>query len=80
MPLAEAGAWFDDDANRLRGEFVLVVSAPPPLEGIPPEAERVLGLLLAEMPLKQAAGLAAEITGVGRKLLYQRALELKDGD
>ncbi len=77
MPLGKAAAWFDADANRQRGEFVLVVSAPPPVVGIPPEAERVLGLLLAEMPLKTAAALAAELTGIGRKPLYQRALELK---
>ena len=36
---------------------------------------RVLNLLLAEMPLKRAAALAAEITGVRKNLLYQVALE-----
>jgi 16S rRNA (cytidine1402-2'-O)-methyltransferase len=41
------------------------------------EGERVLALLLAELPLKQAVKLAAEITGAKRNALYQRALELK---
>lgn len=77
MRLDEAEAWFAADANRCRGEFVLLVSAPPPREGLDAEAERVLGLLLAELPLKSAAHLAAEITGVPRKALYQRALALK---
>lgn len=78
LPLGEAPAWFAADANRCRGEFVLVVSAPPPREGLDADAERVLQLLLAELPLKQAAKLAAEITGTAKNQLYQRALELKD--
>jgi len=38
---------------------------------------RVLDLLLAEMPLKRAAAVAADITGVRKNLLYQAALERK---
>ena len=80
MPLAEAPAWLAADPNRGRGEFVLLVSAAPPAEGLPPEAERVLGLLLAELPVKQAAKLAAAITGAAKNALYERALALRDGD
>lgn len=76
MPLAEAPGWLAADANRGRGEFVLLVSAAPPSEGLPPEAERVLTLLLAELPVKQASKLAATITGTSKNALYQRALEL----
>jgi 16S rRNA (cytidine1402-2'-O)-methyltransferase len=78
--LDEAGDWLAADANRRRGEFVLIVSgAPAPThEGMPAEAERVLGLLLAELPLKQAAALAAAITGVRKNELYARALALRD--
>ena len=79
MPLADAPAWLAADANRQRGEFVLVVSAPPPREGMDVETERVLVALLAELPVKQAAKLAAEITGQPKNALYARALELKDG-
>lgn len=78
MPLAEASAWLAADANRVRGEFVVLVSPAPPREGLPAEAERVLALLLAELSVKAAARLAAEITGASRKALYQRALELRE--
>ena len=49
-------------------------------EGLPAEAERVLRLLLAELPLKQAAALAAAITGARKNELYARALELRAPD
>lgn len=76
MPLAAGPAWLAADENRRRGEFVLLVSAPPPREGLDVEAERVLRLLLAELPVKQAAKLTAAITGAARNDLYQRALDL----
>lgn len=78
LPLAEAPAWLATDSNHQRGEFVLIVSGPAPREGLDAEAERVLKTLLAELPTKQAAKLAAEITGVGKNELYQRALALKN--
>ena len=78
MPLGEAPAWLAADANHQRGEFVLVVSAPPPRAGIDAETERVLAALLAELPVKQAAKLAAQITGQPKNALYARALELKN--
>ncbi|HZV55728.1 MAG TPA: 16S rRNA (cytidine(1402)-2'-O)-methyltransferase [Rhodocyclaceae bacterium] len=77
MPLAEGPAWLAADDNRRRGEFVVAVSGPPPRQGLDIEAERVLKTLLAELPVKQAAKLAAEITGAAKNDLYQRALELK---
>lgn len=77
MPVAEGPAWLAGDANRRRGEFVLVVSGPPPREGLDAATERVLKALLAELPVKQAAKLAAEITGAAKNDLYRRALELK---
>ena len=79
LPLGEATAWLAADADHARGEFVLVVSGCPPAEGLSAEALRVLELLLAELPVKSAAQLAAEIIGVPRKQLYARALELKQG-
>lgn len=79
MPLAAAPAWLAADENHRRGEFVLLVSAPPPREGLDAETERILKLLLAELPVKQAAKLAAAITGQPKNALYERALALKDG-
>ena len=79
LPLADAPAWLAADENHRRGEFVLLVSAPPPHEGLDVETERILKALLAELPVKQAAKLAATITGQPKNALYERALELKDG-
>jgi len=80
MPLAAAPAWLAADENHRRGEFVLLVSAPPPnVEGgLDAESERVLKLLLAELPVKQAAKLAAAITGQPKNVLYDRALTFKE--
>ena len=77
MPLSEARAWFAADENRRRGEFVLVVSGPPPRVGLDADTERTLTILLAELPVKQAAKLAATLSGAAKNDLYQRALELK---
>lgn len=79
LPLAEASAWVRADANRQRGEFVVCVDAAPQGEGLSAEAERVLSLLLEELPLKGAAKLAASITGASKNALYERALALKEG-
>ena len=56
-------------------EYNMTASAPEGEQGIGTEAQRVLDLLLAELPLKRAAALASEITGVRKNLLYQVALE-----
>ncbi|WAG80057.1 16S rRNA (cytidine(1402)-2'-O)-methyltransferase [Metapseudomonas furukawaii] len=77
-PLAELCAWVAADANQQRGECVVLVGGWQPPEGedsVSAEAVRVLELLLAEMPVKRAAALAAEITGVRKNLLYQEALK-----
>ncbi len=75
--LAGLSTWLKSDANQQRGEFVVMVAgAPLEDQEVDAETERVLRLLLAEMPLKQAATLAAKITGVKKNLLYQFALQL----
>lgn len=81
MPLVDAPAWLAADDNHRRGEFVLLVSAPPAIAdaaGLDAESERILGLLVEELPVKQAAKLAAAITGRPKNTLYDRALALKD--
>ncbi len=73
-PLGEALVWLQADANRQRGEFVLMVSGVSPAED-DGEGERVLRLLLDDgLSVKQAARLAHGITGAGKKQLYDRAL------
>ncbi len=75
MPACELPAWLAADANRSRGEFVLLIAgAPPAADSVAPETERVLRLLLRELPLSAATRLAAEITGARRKDLYDMAL------
>lgn len=77
--LNEASAWLQADANQQRGEFVLLIEAAPIVEAeeISIEAQRVLKCLLAELPLKQAVALAAEITNLKKNDLYEFALVLK---
>ncbi len=77
-PLEELCGWVAADSNQQRGECVVLVGgwqAPEGEGALSAEALRVLDLLLAELPVKRAAALAAEITGVRKNLLYQAALE-----
>lgn len=76
-PLSELVAWVAADANQQRGECVLIVEGCTQAveDGdVSVDAEQVLDVLLKELPLKQAAGLAAKITGVKKNRLYQLAL------
>jgi len=79
MSAGELPGWLGADANRARGEFVLVVHALKPVAADDAEAahDATLRTLLAELPLKQAVSLAAELTGAARNALYTRALALK---
>lgn len=78
-PLGEAVAWLEQDANRQRGEFVVLLEGAQPVEGEDAEGERVLRILLEELPVKQAAALAAQITGHKKNALYERALQIRQG-
>jgi 16S rRNA (cytidine1402-2'-O)-methyltransferase len=76
--LGEAMAWLKQDANRERGEFVVLVEgAPAQADDADPEADRILQILLSECSVKQAASLAAQITGQKKNALYDRALKMK---
>ena len=69
------------DADMNRGETVIVVQgAPQAAAQDGGDADRVLRALLEEMPVSQAARLAAKLTGRPRKELYDRALELSPKD
>jgi len=77
LPLRDAAAWLAAEADRQRGEFVLLVE--PAGHGATDIAavDTLLRVLLEELPPNQAARLAAKATGVGRQALYRRALELR---
>ena len=72
--------WVEADENQRKGEFVVLVQGAQMREdtGIDAESERILLILLKDLPVKQAAALAANITGLKKNALYQFALELKD--
>jgi len=78
MPARALVDWLAADANRTRGEFVLVLHATTTTtsndEGV---HDALLVPLLAALPLKQAVALAAEISRAPRNSLYARALALR---
>lgn len=76
--LDEALDWLNADANHQRGEFVLLVEGQRmAADKDMSDARRVLEALLAELPVSQAAALAAKITGMKKNTLYQLALEMQ---
>jgi len=80
MPLGEAPTWLAQDANRERGEFVLIVDQAddePAHAALGPDAERWLAALLAELPPARAARVVSAVTGVARDAVYARALAIK---
>jgi 16S rRNA (cytidine1402-2'-O)-methyltransferase len=80
-PLGELAEWVAADSNQQRGELVVLVEATPPqTQDEASSHDAVLAPLVRELPVKQAVKLAAEITGGNRNALYERALQLKQGD
>ena len=75
--LGAAVEWIGGDADRRRGEFVLVVEGAPAAAveaGAPgPDDERLFRVLRTELPASRAAKLAAEITGKSRDDFYRMA-------
>ncbi len=80
--LAELHAWVTADSDQQRGEFVVLVhgALKPAVAVIDKSTERVLTVLMAELPLRQAAALTAQISGIGKNVVYEYALRLKDQD
>ncbi len=77
-PLSDAVAWVKADANREKGEYVVLLEgAQAAADADDAQAERILAILLSECSVKQAASLAAQITGRKKNALYERALQLK---
>ncbi len=79
--LAEAAAWLQQDSHREKGEYVVIVEgANADSDQDDLEARRVLSILLSELSVKQAAALAAQITGHKKNALYQIALDMKGSE
>ena len=78
--LGELLAFVQSDSNQERGEIVLVIggfNAEQEVENTEAN-DKLLKRLLQDLPVKAAAQLAAELTGLKKNELYQRALLLKD--
>ena len=77
--VAEIQAVLKNDSNQTRGEMVLVLhpAVKEKHSDLPEAAQNTMKILAAELPTKQAAELAAKITGENKKALYDLALEWK---
>lgn len=75
--LGELVIWLTEQAERQKGEFVLIVRgfSAPKHAPINPEAERIFNILRQALSLKQAAKLTSEITGVSKNSLYRQGIE-----
>ncbi len=79
-PLAELLDWMTADSNQQRGEFVVLVAGAPPAEegeGAALDVDALLLALLDELPVKKAAAIVAQVTGLKKNDLYKRALAMK---
>jgi 16S rRNA (cytidine1402-2'-O)-methyltransferase len=79
FPLRAAAAWLADDAHRQQGEFVLIVHAVPAVSLVQDaaaivQADILLDALQDTLSLRDAARVAAKVTGQPRDTLYKRAL------
>ena len=78
VPANSLSDWIRANTQRTRGEFALVVHAQAVVNDPIEVHDKMLRLLMQEVPLKTAVRLAAELSGKSRNLLYDRALALKD--
>ncbi len=69
--------WLKEDANRTKGEMVVIVEgkAPTDCAEISPQAQKALQLLVQELPLKKASALTAELFGGKKNAYYQWGLD-----
>ena len=77
--LAEIEQWLTADEQRLKGEFVIVVAGSEELldeDQETAQAQRLLTVLLEELPVRQAVKLATKLSGLSKNKLYEMALQL----
>jgi len=76
-PLADLTAWVEEDENQQRGEFVVLLAGAVRDDSLlDRDLDHLLRILLEQLPLRQAAGIAARVTGQNKNRVYQRALAL----
>ncbi len=78
--LSVLASWVSEDTQQQKGEMVVLVHGKEVSDNneVTPEAEQILKILLDELPIKQAAKLSAKLSGVKKRSLYERALQLKN--
>ena len=78
--LSVLASWVSEDTQQQKGEIVVLVHGKEVSDNneVTPEAEQILKILLDELPIKQAAKLSAKLSGVKKRSLYERALQLKN--
>jgi len=80
-PLAELLDWVSNDANQQRGECVLLVEgAKQQQDASEVDVNRVLSLLLKELPVKKAAAMTSSLLGISKNNAYDMALKLQHKD
>jgi len=81
LQVAHLSDWLAADAQRRQGEFVLIVHAAPrralpaDTDAVPPDARTLLNALCESLSIRDAARVAAKVTGIARNVLYQAALK-----
>ena len=78
--LGEMCEWVEADLNQRKGEIVVVIEGSDKEESDDPMRDAVLLALIDELPIKQAAKIAAKITGASKNDLYKQALKMKEGE
>ncbi|MFT0211241.1 16S rRNA (cytidine(1402)-2'-O)-methyltransferase [Pseudomonas sp. F1_0610] len=79
LPLAQLHDWISQDSDQQRGECVILISGFEQEHSVDVDlkSQQIMQLLMAELPVKKAAALAANITGLRKNVLYQWALDNK---
>jgi 16S rRNA (cytidine1402-2'-O)-methyltransferase len=76
--LSELAQWVETDENQQKGEIVMLVEGAPPLgDEARQQLNKLLPVLVDELPVKQAAKIASKVTGLHRNDIYRQALDLK---
>lgn len=77
MTLSELVSFIENDHHQQKGEIVLVIGGAPTEKDLSQEKlDKLLLRLLEDLSVKAASQLAADLTGIKKKVAYQRALEL----
>ncbi len=71
---------FANDDNQTRGEFVLMLAGVEAVSASEADITATLKVLLQELPVKQAAGIAAKLSGRRKNEVYNLALDIKNSD